>query len=180
MTESPVLNPAVIDWSGPHGLPQFERVGDEDYAPAFEAALKDHDAEIDAISDNPEPATFANTIVALEIAGDALEGGAAGVRLRRRVERRGEIDIAVRDMHEQQPVGSVAARLLVDDRRVADALRGIRKAQRAQRLPPAVAVGVEGAPGRGVALEVGVEAGEAAGIDQDRVVQRILDVVAVA
>ncbi|QEE45607.1 M3 family metallopeptidase [Rhizobium sp. WL3] len=72
MTESSVLNPAVIDWSGPHGLPQFERVGDEDYAPAFEAALKEHDTEIDAIADNSEPATFANTIVALELAGDAL------------------------------------------------------------------------------------------------------------
>ncbi len=72
MSESPVFNPAVVDWQGPHGLPQFEKVGDEDYAPAFESALKAHDEEIDAIADNPEPATFANTIVALEIAGDAL------------------------------------------------------------------------------------------------------------
>ena len=72
MTESSVFNPAVIDWKGPHGLPQFDRVGDDDYAPAFEAALKEHEAEIDAIAGNPEPATFVNTIVALELAGDAL------------------------------------------------------------------------------------------------------------
>ena len=72
MTESSVFNPAVIDWKGPHGLPQFDQVGDDDYAPAFEAALKEHDAEIDAIAGNPEPATFVNTIVALELAGDAL------------------------------------------------------------------------------------------------------------
>jgi peptidyl-dipeptidase Dcp len=72
MAESSVFNPAVINWQGPHGLPQFEQVGDDDYAPAFEAALREHEAEIDAIADNPEPPTFANTIVALEIAGDAL------------------------------------------------------------------------------------------------------------
>lgn len=72
MVQSSVFNPAVTDWQGPFGLPQFEKVGDDDYAPAFEAALKEHDAEIDAIAENPEPATFANTIVALEIAGDAL------------------------------------------------------------------------------------------------------------
>ena len=72
MTESSVFNPAVVDWKGLHGLPQFEKVGDDDYAPAFEAALKEHDTEIDAIADNSEPVTFANTIVALELAGDAL------------------------------------------------------------------------------------------------------------
>ncbi len=72
MAESSVFNPAVINWQGPHGLPQFEQVGDDDYAPAFEAALREHEAEIDAIADNSEPPTFANTILALEIAGDAL------------------------------------------------------------------------------------------------------------
>jgi peptidyl-dipeptidase Dcp len=72
MTGSPALNPAVVEWDGPHGLPQFEQVGDADYAPAFEAALKQHDAEIDAIAGNPEAPSFENTIVALEVAGDAL------------------------------------------------------------------------------------------------------------
>ncbi|KQW28026.1 peptidase M3 [Rhizobium sp. Root274] len=71
MTGSPALNPAV-EWDGPHGLPQFEQITDGDYAPAFEAALKQHEAEIEAIAGNSEAPTFANTIVALEVAGDAL------------------------------------------------------------------------------------------------------------
>lgn len=72
MTGSPALNPAVVVWDGPHGLPKFEQVGDADYAPAFDAALTQHEAEIDAIASNPEAPSFENTIVALEVAGDAL------------------------------------------------------------------------------------------------------------
>ncbi|PYB74054.1 M3 family metallopeptidase [Rhizobium wuzhouense] len=72
MTGSPAFNPAVTEWGGPHGLPKFEQIGDADYAPAFEDALAQHDAEIEAIAGNPEAPTFANTIVALEVAGDAL------------------------------------------------------------------------------------------------------------
>jgi peptidyl-dipeptidase Dcp len=72
MPSSPPLNPAVTDWDGPDGLPRFEAVSDGDFAPAFEAALGEHEAEIDAIADNPAAPTFENTIVALEIAGDRL------------------------------------------------------------------------------------------------------------
>ena len=66
------LNPALVEWNGLHGLPRFDAVSDGDFAPAFDAALADHEAEIDAIAGNAEPASFANTIVALEIAGDNL------------------------------------------------------------------------------------------------------------
>ncbi|MFB2551285.1 M3 family metallopeptidase [Ensifer soli] len=66
------LNPALTDWSGPNGLPRFDRVGDGDFAPAFDAALSRHDGEIDAIAMNQEEPSFENTIVALEIAGDDL------------------------------------------------------------------------------------------------------------
>ena len=66
------LNPALVEWSGLHGLPRFDAVSDGDFAPAFDAALADHEAEIDAIAGNAEPASFANTIMALEIAGDNL------------------------------------------------------------------------------------------------------------
>ena len=45
----------------------------EDFAPAFEQALAAHLAEIEAIADNPEPASFANTILAMEGAGEALD-----------------------------------------------------------------------------------------------------------
>lgn len=72
MTSSPALNPAVTDWNGPDGLPRFEAVNDGDFAASFEAALAEHEQEIDAIAGNPDAPTFDNTIVALEIAGDAL------------------------------------------------------------------------------------------------------------
>ncbi|KPF45024.1 M3 family metallopeptidase [Rhizobium sp. AAP43] len=72
MTDTTAFNPAVFEWTGPHGLPRFERVSDDDFAPAFDVALKEHEAEIDAIAHQADAPTFANTIVALEVAGDSL------------------------------------------------------------------------------------------------------------
>ena len=60
-------------WDGPYGLPRFEAISDDDFAPAFAAALAEHKAEIDAIADNPEAPTFANTVLALEGSGFALD-----------------------------------------------------------------------------------------------------------
>ena len=71
MTETSI-NPAIFTWDGPHGLPRFEAVKDEDFKAAFDFALAAHEAEIEAIAGNPEPPAFANTIAALEIAGDEL------------------------------------------------------------------------------------------------------------
>lgn len=64
--------PALFNWTGPHGLPQFEAVRDEDFGPGFEAALEAHDQEIDAIAGNDQAPTFENTVIALEMAGDEL------------------------------------------------------------------------------------------------------------
>ncbi len=71
MAQAP-FNRALVDWNGHHGLPRFELVKDEDFTAAFDAALASHEAEIDVIANNPEPASFDNTVVALEIAGDEL------------------------------------------------------------------------------------------------------------
>lgn len=68
-----MTNPLLDDWTGPFGLAPFDRISDEDFAPAFEAALAEHEAEIAAISGSSEPATFANTIEALESAGESLD-----------------------------------------------------------------------------------------------------------
>ena len=54
------------------GCRVFEAVSDSDFAASFEAALSGHETEIDTIANNPQPATFENTIVALETAGEAL------------------------------------------------------------------------------------------------------------
>ncbi|WP_027929740.1 M3 family metallopeptidase [Amycolatopsis thermoflava] len=57
----------------PYGLPPFDRIADEHFGPAFEAGLAEHAAEIEAIAGNPEPATFENTIVALDTSGRLLQ-----------------------------------------------------------------------------------------------------------
>ncbi len=66
------INAALIDWNGRNGLPDFAKISESDFSPAFDVAFKLHEAEIDTIANNPEAPTFANTIVALEIAGDEL------------------------------------------------------------------------------------------------------------
>ena len=72
MTASTPFNPALTTWTGHEGLPRFDLVNDTDFAPAFEAAFKAHEAEIDDIAGNPDQPTFDNTVIALEIAGDEL------------------------------------------------------------------------------------------------------------
>ncbi len=72
MTSTTAQYSAITDWNGTNRLPRFDAVRDEDFAGAFEMALAAHDAEIDAIADNAEAPGFANTIVALEVAGDGL------------------------------------------------------------------------------------------------------------
>ena len=68
-----MTNPILGDWTGPFGLAPFDRISDDDFAPALDAALEAHDTEIAAIAENPEPPNFANTIEALEAAGKALD-----------------------------------------------------------------------------------------------------------
>ncbi len=66
------VNPALFNWDGPLGLPGYDQFEVKDFAPGFDYALKAHLDEIDAIANNGAPATFENTIEALELAGDAL------------------------------------------------------------------------------------------------------------
>lgn len=65
-------NPFATESSLPYGLPPFDRITDEHFAPAFDAGLAEHAAEIEAIARNPEPPSFDNTIVALERSGQLL------------------------------------------------------------------------------------------------------------
>ncbi|HEU4991939.1 MAG TPA: peptidyl-dipeptidase Dcp [Luteimonas sp.] len=56
----------------PYHAPDFSRIHDADYVPAFDEAIRQQRAEVAAIAANPEPATFDNTIVALEKTGRML------------------------------------------------------------------------------------------------------------
>ena len=60
------LNKALFEWNGPMGLPRFTEIDPSDFAPAFEEAFQFDRAAVNAIADNPEAATFENTIDALE------------------------------------------------------------------------------------------------------------------
>lgn len=66
-------NPFFRPWTTPFGIAPFGDIRIEDYRPAFERALAEHRAEIDAITANSETPTFANTIDALETSGHALD-----------------------------------------------------------------------------------------------------------
>ena len=68
-----MTNPLLQDWTTPFGIAPFDRIADEDFAPALEAALARHRAEIDAIAADPAPPDFANTVEALEAAGKDLD-----------------------------------------------------------------------------------------------------------
>ena len=56
----------------PFLAPDFTKIGEEDYIPAFEQGMAIQAAEIDAIVNNPAAPTFENTIVALEKSGRML------------------------------------------------------------------------------------------------------------
>ncbi|MFG6559881.1 M3 family metallopeptidase [Sulfitobacter sp. 1A15299] len=68
-----MTNPLLTEWETPFGIAPFDRISDDDFAPALEEALAAHRGEIDAIADNPEAPSFANTIEALEASGAALD-----------------------------------------------------------------------------------------------------------
>ena len=65
-------NPLLADWNTPYQTPPFNEIKVEHYAPAFDAAIAEARAEIDAIVADTAAPTFANTIEALERAGDKL------------------------------------------------------------------------------------------------------------
>ncbi len=56
----------------PFEVPPFDQIKQSDYIPAYKEAIKQHDAEIDAIVNNSEAPTFKNTIEALELSGQLL------------------------------------------------------------------------------------------------------------
>ncbi|MBL4764886.1 MAG: M3 family metallopeptidase [Colwellia sp.] len=63
----------LAKWQGPYqGVPAFDKVSLSGLIPAMQAAMKINLAEIDAIANNTEAATFENTIVAMEKTGDDL------------------------------------------------------------------------------------------------------------
>ena len=86
--KSVLLAGAVLAWSAapaladnifaapsplPYHAPQFDKIKDSDYAPAFAQGIKEQQAEIDAIAGNSAAPTFDNTIAAMEKSGRMLD-----------------------------------------------------------------------------------------------------------
>ncbi len=67
-----MTNPLLTNWDTPFGLPPFDKISDDDFAPAVDAALDEARANLKAITENAEAPTFANTIEALELSEDTL------------------------------------------------------------------------------------------------------------
>jgi len=57
----------------PLHAPAFDKIKDADFQPALEAGMAAQRGEIDKIANNPAPATFENTIVAMERSGRMLD-----------------------------------------------------------------------------------------------------------
>ena len=66
-------NPFFAESPLPLHYPQFDKIKDSDFAPAFDAGMAEQLKEIDAIANNPAEPTFENTIVALEKTGQVLD-----------------------------------------------------------------------------------------------------------
>ena len=72
MTQENTENPLLQPFSGIHQTAPFNSVKIEHYLPAFDAAIAEAKEEVQKLIDNPEQPDFANTIVALDLAGDRL------------------------------------------------------------------------------------------------------------
>lgn len=63
-------NPLLQDWTGPYGgVPPFDKIELENFAPAIDQVMEEYRKEIQDIAKQKEPATFTNTIEALEKTG---------------------------------------------------------------------------------------------------------------
>jgi peptidyl-dipeptidase Dcp len=65
-------NPLLGPWATPHDSPPFAAIRPEHFRPAFDRAMADHVAEVEAIAATPDSPSFNNTIAALERSGQPL------------------------------------------------------------------------------------------------------------
>lgn len=72
MTSCKMENPLLVESTAPFGAPQFDKIRNEHYLPAFRKGIEEAKAEIDAIVANPDEPTFENTIEAMEYSGRTL------------------------------------------------------------------------------------------------------------
>jgi peptidyl-dipeptidase Dcp len=69
LSQNPFMKKSKLQYEAP----EFDKIKDEHFKPAFDFGLKQHDAEILKIANNPEAPTFENTLIALEKSGEILK-----------------------------------------------------------------------------------------------------------
>ncbi|MGS0681139.1 M3 family metallopeptidase [Shewanella sp. 125m-7] len=67
-TQNPFLQASQLQYEAP----DFSNINDEHFQPALELGIREHYQQVLAIANNPEAATFENTIVTLEKSGELL------------------------------------------------------------------------------------------------------------
>ena len=72
MAANAQTNPLLENWNTKHQTPPFSKIKVEQYVPATREAIKEAEAEINAIINQKAKPTFENTIVAMELAGKKL------------------------------------------------------------------------------------------------------------
>ncbi len=67
-------NPLLAPWTGPYeGVPPWDKLDPELFPDAFEKAMAETKAEVQAVIDNPDAPTFDNTFVPMMLAGETME-----------------------------------------------------------------------------------------------------------
>jgi peptidyl-dipeptidase Dcp len=66
-------NPLLADWNTPHGLPPFDDIHVEHFAPAFTLAMQQHLDELRAVARQSAPPSFDNTLAAFDRSGRRLD-----------------------------------------------------------------------------------------------------------
>ncbi|GAB3260224.1 M3 family metallopeptidase [Chitinimonas naiadis] len=73
MRDTLASNPLLQDWNTPYGLPPFDQVEAGHFVAAFDVALAQHLAEIDAIANQAAAPDFTNTLQAFDASGRLLK-----------------------------------------------------------------------------------------------------------
>ena len=73
MTACAHENVFLQEWNTPYGIPPFDKIEVADYMPAIREGIARQQAEIQAITDNPDAPTFENTVAALDRSGALLD-----------------------------------------------------------------------------------------------------------
>jgi peptidyl-dipeptidase Dcp len=74
VTDATTSNSVLQEWVGPYdGVPAWDKVNVSDFPGAFQAVMDEVELKVNAIRDNPAPATFENFTLPMELLGNSVE-----------------------------------------------------------------------------------------------------------